>query len=434
MIEGPETDVNTAIFAWKPEATTRASKIAFHIAVFLIAFLILFSRRPDALLNAQFYAEDGTFWYADAYNHSWHCLFMPEAGYLHTVPRLVALFSLIFPLALAPLVMNLFALFFQILPIPVFFSRFNSLSLSIRVWGSLLYLAVPNSYEIHANATNIQWHLALLACLVILAAAPRSISWSVFDVAILTLASVDSPLGIPLIALVAAIWWMHREKRAKLMLFALIPGTLIEIVFLLFSQTRRPASNAANLTALASILGGQVFMSSILGVRTVIHFYFGHMRFLFAAEICAALVGLAIVFYALLSAPAELKLFVLFSASVLAMALYHPLAVLDPIPEQWQLLRVPGLGNRYYFLPMLAFFACLIWLVTRSTAKFPRYAALAILLLSPIGVLRDWKYKPYADFDFPRYAAMFERAAPGTRVIIPTNPTSTLWTMELDKR
>src|SRR6266478_3489693 len=92
------------------------------------------------------------------------------------------------------------------------------------------------------------------------------------------------------------------------------------------------------------------------------------------------------------------------------------------------------LGNRYYFLPMLAFFACLIWLVSRSTAKFPRYAALAILLLSPIGVLRDWKYKPYADFDFPRYAAMFERAAPGTRVIIPTNPTSTLWTMELDKR
>jgi len=215
-----------------------------------------------------------------------------------------------------------------------FFSRFNSLSLNIRVWGSLLYLAVPNSYEIHANATNIQWHLALLACLVILAAAPRSISWSVFDVAILTLASVDSPLGIPLIALVAAIWWMHREKRGKLMLFALVPGTLIEIVFLLFSQTRRPASNAANLTALASILGGQVFMSSILGVRTVIHFYFGHMRFLFAAEICAALVGLAVVFYALLSAPAELKLFVLFSASVLAMALYHPLAVLDPIPGQ----------------------------------------------------------------------------------------------------
>ncbi len=352
------------------------------------------------------------------------------------MPRLVALFSLIFPLALAPLVMNLFALFFQILPINLFLSRFNSLALSIKVWGSLLYLAVPNSYEIHANATNIQWHLALLACLVILADSPRSISWSVFDIVILTLASVDSPLGIPLIALVAAIWWMHREKRAKLLLFALVPGTLIEIVVLLFSQTRPVASNGANLTRLGSILGGQVFMSSILGVRTVMQFHFGHMRFLLAAEICAAFVGLAIIFYALLFAPTELKLFVLFSASVLAMALHHPLASLEPEPEQWQMLRVPGLGNRYYFLPMLAFFSCLIWLVTctRSTAKFPRYAALTLLLLSPIGVLRDWKYKPFVDFDFPKYAARFERAAPGTRVVIPINPILTPWAMELDKR
>ncbi len=419
-----------------PGAITRSSKIAIHIGAFLIALLILFSRRPDALLNAQFYAEDGTFWYADAYNHSWHCLFTAEAGYLHTVPRLVALFSLIFPLALAPLIMNLVALFFQILPINFFLSRFNSLSLSIRVWGSFLYLAVPNSFEIHANATNIQWHLALLACLVILADTPRSISWSVFDVTILALASVDSPLGIPLIALVAAIWWVRREKHAKLLIFSLVPGTVVEIIVLLSSETRRAASNGANLTRLGSILGGQVFMSSILGVRTLMQFHFGHMRFLLAAELCAAFVGLAIIVYALIFAPTELKLFVLFSASVLAMALHHPLASIEPAPGQWQLLSIPGVGNRYYFLPMLAFFACLTWLMTysRSTAKFPRYAALVILLLSPIGVLRDWRYKPFADFNFPKYVAMFERAEPGTRIDIPINPTWTGWMMELVKR
>jgi hypothetical protein len=430
--------VNTTIRAWEPSgAITTSSKMAFHIGTFLIALLILFSRRPDAILNAQFYAEDGTFWYADAYHHSWHCLFMSEQGYLHTVPRLVALFALIFPLALAPFVMNLIALFFQILPINFFLSsRFNSIPLSIRVLGGLLYLAVPNSFEIHANATNIQWHLALLACLVILANSPSATAWKIFDASILVLASVDSPLGIPLVALVAGIWWIRREKRAELQLLALVPGTMIEISVLLFSQTRRLASNGANLTRLGSILGGQVFMSSILGVRTLMQFHFGHMRYLLVLELCATFIGLAVVIYALLFAPTELKLFILFSASILAMALHHPLATMEPTPGQWELLRIPGFGNRYYFFPMLAFFACLIWMVTNTTwtAKLPRRAALLILLLSPIGILRDWRYKPFVDFNFPKYVAMFERAAPGTRVVIPTNPIWTDWTMELVKR
>jgi hypothetical protein len=362
---------------------------------------------------------------------------MAEAGYLHTVPRLVALFSLMFPLALAPLVMNLVAFFFQILPINLFLSsRFNSIPLNIRVLAGFLYLAVPNSFEIHANATNIQWHLALLACMVILASFPHSKEWKVFDVTILALASVDSPLGIPLIALVVASWWMRREKHAGLQLLALVPGTMIEIIVLLFSQTRGVVSNGANLTRLGSILGGQVFMSSILGVRTTIQFHFGHMRHLLTLELCALLIGLAIVIYALLYAPTELKLFVAFSASVLAMALHHPLASLEPASEQWEMLCIPGVGNRYYFLPMLAFFACLIWMVTNThwKGKLSRYAALIILLLSPIGVLRDWKYKPFVDFDFPKYVALFERAAPGTRVVIPINPIWATWAMELDKR
>src|ERR1700741_3365407 len=124
-------------------AASPSTTIAFQVGAFLLAFLIMFSRRPDAVLLPQFYAEDGTFWYADAYNHTWRCLFMAEAGYLHTVPRLVALFALPFPLAAAPAVMNAFAFFFQILPINVFLSsRFSSVALNVRILGCLLFLAI----------------------------------------------------------------------------------------------------------------------------------------------------------------------------------------------------------------------------------------------------------------------------------------------------
>jgi len=165
-------------------------------------------------------------------------------------------------------------------------------------------------------------------------------------------------------------------------------------------------------------------------------FYFGHMHYLLACELGALFIGLAVIAYALLSAPTELKLFILFSAAVLAMALRHPLASIEPTPGQWQLLRIPGFGNRYYFFLMLSFFASLIWMAAanRAAPRFPRCAALAILLLSPFGIVRDWKYKAYADFNFPKYVIILAQAAPGTKVVIPTNPTSTTWTMELIKR
>jgi hypothetical protein len=349
---------------------------------------------------------------------------MSEAGYLHTVPRLVALFTLLFPLSAAPAVMNALAFFFQILPINVFLSsRFKMIPFRIRALGCLLYVAVPNSFEIHANATNIQWHLALLAAMVILAKAPTHVGWRTFDFVVLALASIDSPLGIPLGALAAAMWWIRQAPHAKWQLGALLPGTAIEVGFLLLSQTRRAAANGATLLRLGSILGGQVFLSAVLGVRTFIQWHYGHASFLLTVELLVAVIGLAITVYALRFAPVELKLFILFAAAVLAMALHHPLATMEAAPGQWELLRIPG-------------FASIVWMLAQpaNASKLPRTVALSILVLLPIGVCRDWKYKAFADFRFPDYVEVFERAAPGTKVTIPTNPTWTKWTMELIKQ
>src|SRR5882724_10266687 len=111
----------------------RINKITLHLAIFSVAFLVLFLRRPDAILNAQFYAEDGKYWYADAYQFGWHCLLMPLGGYLNSVSRLIGMFTLLFPLAVAPLIMNTFGLAVQILPIHIFLSsRFDRIPFATR--------------------------------------------------------------------------------------------------------------------------------------------------------------------------------------------------------------------------------------------------------------------------------------------------------------
>ena len=87
----------------------------FQLLIAVTGFVIIFSRRPDAILNAQFWAEDGQRWYADAYQFGLRCLLIPDelGGYFHSVSRLSALTALVFPFYMAPLVMNLFAIALQ---------------------------------------------------------------------------------------------------------------------------------------------------------------------------------------------------------------------------------------------------------------------------------------------------------------------------------
>lgn len=415
---------------------SKTGNFIFHVFVFLVAFLILFSRRPDAVLNAQFWGEDGKYWYADAYQASWHCLLIPWAGYLHTVPRLVGLLAVLFPFAVAPLVMNFCGLIFQIAPVHLFLSsRFAQIPFAVRLLGALLYLGAPNSYEIHANTTNIQWHLTLLGMMVLLALPAASRYWVIFDLGVLALLSVDSPLGLPLLPVAALLWWTRRDAKAMTYLVALIPGTALQLAFMVLSQSRRDAPNGATLSRLVGILGGQVFFSSILGMMPLLRFFlFGERPLLVATEGVALVAGLVIVGYSGLFAPLRLRLFLLFAALVLMLALVRPFVDPDSSQPQWELLQFPGLGNRYYFYPMLAFFACLLWMVGigTPTTRLARCLALPLLLMLPVGICQDWRHPAYKERHFRDYAAAFESAAPGTKFTIPINPTG--WQMNLVKR
>jgi hypothetical protein len=427
------TATTSRLSSWEiADRTTRFGKIVFHAVIFSIAFLILFLRRPDAILNAQFYSEDGIYWYADAYHFGWRCLLMPLGGYLNSLSRLIGMFSLLFPFAQAPLVMNLCAIAAGILPIHIFLSsRFNSIPFNFRLLGSLLYLAVPNSFELHATTTNIQWHLALSACLILLGSPKSDRVWKVFDFLLLALVVLDGPLGILLIPVALAFRWLRKDRRYDLALAALVPGALIQFLFLFVAAPRRPAPNGASIERFIHILGGQVFLSSLFGVRTLIQLF--HSQSLFAIDIAAILVGLTILGYALRCGPIKLKLFLLFAAAVFGLGLLHPLATTDGNHVQWEQLQVPGCGNRYYFFPMLAFLVSLFWMVSTPplSSKVPRYVALALLVFLPIGMVRDWQYRPFDDLHFREIAADFQRAPSGTQFLIPLNPGVT---MQLTKR
>jgi hypothetical protein len=416
----------------------------FHLGIFVIAFVIVCSRRPDVILNPQFYAEDGAYWFAQAYQFGWHSLLITQSSYLHTLTRIVALLTLLFPFSYAPLIMNLSAITVQILPVNVLLSsRFADIGLRTRLLASFLYLALPNSFETSGNITNLFWRLTISAFLLLIVREPDTLAWKIFDATVLVLTSIDGPIGILLVPVAAALWWTRRRKWQTATLWLLAPGALLQaITGLVHLQSRQPphlnlaghvvvngGPNGATFGRLISILGGQIFFSSVLGLA--VQRWVARGPGTFVLDAVAAALGLGLLFYALRAGPLELKLGILFALGVLTLSLWHPL-VGTADRGQWDWLCIPGFGNRYFFLPMLAFLAALLWLATHPASRREvRYLAIALLLLLPVGICEDWSYGRFIDFHFQKYAERFESAPSGSKVTIPINPD---WRMELTKR
>jgi hypothetical protein len=321
--------------------------------------------------------------------------------------------------------MNLCAITIQVLPVTLFISsRFSSIPLWKRLLGVLLYLGTPNSYGTNANATNIQWHLGLLACLVLLAYPPTSRRWQVFDSIVLLLISIESPMGIVLLPVAAAISWMRRTRWSCISFALLLPGAIVQTFVVLTSHARHLGSNGATLPRLISILGRQIFLASLVGETKVLHFalrYSGRSSFLL--ETLASAVGLAVLTYALRYAPWEFKLFIGFSFTVFALSLARPIAGTLAQP-QWEWLRFPGTSNRYYYLPIISFLAAVLWIVNYAPDRIARFLGIALFLFVPIAVHRDWFYPPFEDMHFQGYARQFQAAPRGMRILIPINPPS----------
>lgn len=404
-----------------------------HILVFITAFVIVVVRKSDVILNPQFWAEDGAIFYANAYNAGIiHSLFLPLSGYFQSISRLVAAFAQIFPFSLGPLIFNIIAIVIKVLPVNLLLSsRFTALvpNLWTRMFMSFLYLALPNSWEIHANITNIQWYLALLAFMVIIAEKNDRFTWRCFDMGIVLLSGLSGPFCILLTPIIAFKWWLNREKRLFFLLLlvgicALIQGTSL---FLLGKTSRYRMTLGATPELFVRILSSQIFLGTLIGRKyTWIVSSFGWYSIL---ALIVSVIGLIVIVKALLKAPVELRLFIVFAAIISVAALISPTA--NPTMPQWEHLAIPGNSPRYWFIPMLAFIMVLVWMLSKSCSRKLRIFAMTALVIMSIGIIKDWHHNKFKDYNFQIYAQQFELAPKGSKIIIPINPPG--WFMMLIK-
>ncbi len=398
-----------------------------QLVVFLIAVLAVISRRPDAVTNPQFFAEDGAVWYADAYQLGLHSLLVPDAGYLQIFPRVVAALATLVPLLFAPLLMSVIGIVVQVLPVNVLASsRYaNWGSLSLRLIMGFLYLALPNSRELDVVITNAQWHLALLACIVVLAPSPVTWKERGFDLWVLLLSGLTGPFCVLLLPIGGIIWWVRRGawRIATNLLIGACAVTQLLVLHKADPAIRSSAPLGASPRLFIDILSGHVFLAAIFGFDNY------PARFPLGVMVLIAILGSAILAYTLFRVKLEFRFFIIFSLLIFAASLRSPLVSRsDP---QWQVLD-QAYGIRYWFYPMLAFLWSLLWCAQPGQIRWVRRFAVVMLVLVVIGITKDWEYPPFSDHHFAQYAKKFEEMPRGEAMVFPLYPDG--WTMQLVKR
>ena len=389
----------------------------------------MISRRPDAILHAQFYCEDGI-WFSQAYiQGAIKALSIPYGGYLVTFQRIIAGFSLLVPIAHAPLVMNLGAMFVQIAPVNLLCSARCACfgTLPMRFLMSLTYLALPNAEEIHANLTNSQWHLALIAALPILASTPATRPGRIADQFVLLIAGLTGPFCIVLFPIAVAMWYLRPNRWRLLSTAAVAMCALVQGYFLFVatqaSRVKMPLG--ASFPLFIHFLSNHIFLPAVLGIAD----YGSHLSL--GLETALSCAGILIVVYGFLYSGVERRLFILFSALVFAASLRSSLVSLT-LP-QWPVMDSTS-GARYWFFPTLAFVWALLWCANlRNRDKF-HLPALACSALMTIGIARNWVFAPLPDQNFasqaerfcslPRnYGFSFRIAPEGWLMMLPKDPT-----------
>ena len=385
--------------------------------------LVIFSRSPDVLLNARFFAEDGQIFYQQAHELGFlPSIFLPFAGYLHLLPRLIAGIALWLPIYFVPLFFNLVALAVQyVTALYIFSPRMRNIGpFSVRVVVAVLYLGLPHIGEVWGKLVNSQWQMAVLAFLILIAAPPESRFGSWFDGIALSMGALTGPFCILLLPIALLVVVYRRTPWTMIHLGILAMGGTVQAIPLL--TTGRPAEYA-NLGASFPLLCHLLIRWLFLGVLPTGSKVLTLLRPMAGSRLFSGFIwalALALALWIVWKASFELRCALLFGAIVITASLASPKIVTGG--EQWPGMLTGG-GERYWFIPRLVLAVTVLWVALQPFSKpWLRaggiLAMAAILLCSVLG----WHIQQWKSPHFRTYVHVFNALPVGAPLRIPIDP------------
>jgi len=392
---------------------TRSEPVLFASAT-LFGVAVLISHRPDVVLHAQLWGDDGKKWLFDAYTYGLGRVFLPYEGYLGVFQGVAAAGVLLAPLSWAPLLFALVALAVQSLPFA--FLATDRLALVVprryvRVLAGVACLSVPTIIELLGTLTNTQWSLAVLAALVVAAPRVRGWSWRIFDFMVVLLSGLSGPFCIFLLLPAAGIAWRRRSSSQWALTWCVLATSLIQGVAIAASAgLQRPALLTPVMPSAVlglKLLVDRMALVPIVGANSA---YRASGALPLWGDLALGLAIAGVFAGALAIASAEMRLLLTFGLLVLA-------GTLIASRTTWAQMLHPYYGERYWFIPMLAWLLALTLLAARRRARLvgPACAA-AIVLFAVLAAPAGWLYPSLPNPHFQRSVLELESARPGQSV------------------
>jgi len=415
------------------QSHTAKSHAALFVLLGLAIFVAHFSRSPEVLLKPQFWAEDGEVFYQQAHEVGFlHSVLTPHSGYVHLFPRLIAGLSLFLPLSFVPLFFNLAALAVQCLPaIYICTPRMENLGpFRVRLLLAFLCFGIFGVHEVWGNLPNSQWQIALLSFLILIASPPRSRLGTWFDRVALSIGALTGPYCVLLLPIAAIVAFYRRSSRTITQFAILGVGAVAQTVSLLI--VGRP--NLGNLGAsfplfckLVVIRGFVPDLPASMKVARVLHIPLASSIF----SCCFVIAALAVTAWIFRHGSLEMRCALLFTAMMLAASLASPVVV-GGGGEQWPTMMMPGVGERYWFIPRLMIVVAVLWIATQRVSKWARAVGAAMMLAILISCVVHWHIVRAPGIYFDMYVHVFDALPVGAQLRIPINPPP--WAVQLTKK
>jgi hypothetical protein len=389
--------------------------------------VVLFSRSPNLLLRARFFAEDGQLFYQQAHELGIaHSLLRPNAGYLHLFPRLVAGLSLFVPLFYVPLFFNVVALTVQgITAVYLCSGRMRNIGpLPLRTAAAFLYLGLPHIGEVWGRLTNSQWHLAVLSFLILIAAPAQSRLGTWFDRIVLAVGALTGPFSVLLlpIAIIAAVY--RRGARTITNLVILGAGAAVQAVTMLINGRPETGKLGASFPLLLNLLVRWLFVTVLPNPWHPPQIFTDIGYVVFVA-------GVAALAWILWKGSFEVRCALLFGAIVIAASLASPLVA--TAGDQWPVMLNMGAGERYWFIPRVVAAVAGLWVVAQPFSKWARAAGILVMAVLLLFCLKGWPIAQWPGIHFRTYVHVFNQLPIGATLRVPVEPTPS-WTMVITKK
>jgi hypothetical protein len=396
------------------------------VAVALIAMLIVFARMPDRVIYGFLWGEDGKVFLEQAYGLGFDSIFTPYAGYLHILPRVIALgFSKIAMIDQAPRPFMWVSAFVLCSTCAYLFTFARKTMPLPAAWAfGLAPILIPASGEVWLTITNLQWVIAP-ALLVLLwdefcspAAEVSRASGDIVRGTAIVLMTLTGPFGLmfsPVIVFGLIVTRnVSRSRRARVAIGAYFVAVGMQLITIVFNHPPIHASDGGIRHGAFEYLNypwGAQFLRHLIMDFSIQAGWAEKIgpHWLIVANSCFASLAVCCLLAGRRCRSACVAL------AVLALALWMVGVIRSGSPDTTPIWS--GYGGRYFYVP----FILLAWALIVSIAATPYFAIrfiagflLAAVLLNSI-----------SQFSAPVWAhsgVMYREETHKWQLIVPPSP------------